>query len=116
MASQQLEQNFLLSDAACKRIAFLINKRNDPQIKLRISVEGGGCSGFQYRYNFVTEQVAKTDLYLEKNGAKIIIDDVSLQLIKGSILEFKEDLNGAYFSIKNPIAASGCGCGNSFSI
>lgn len=112
----QTAQNFSLSDDACKRIAFLINKRNDPGIKLRISIEGGGCSGFQYRYNFVSEEATYDDLYIEKDGAKVLIDKTSLELVKGSILDFKEDLNGAFFQIKNPIAASGCGCGNSFSI
>ncbi len=112
----QLQLDFSLSDNACKRIAFLIAKRNDPQVKLRISVEGGGCSGFQYRYDFVDEQPTQDDLCIERDGAKVLIDKISLELVKGSILDFSEDLNGAYFQIKNPIAASGCGCGNSFSI
>lgn len=116
MTTDQLEQDFLLSENACKRIAFLIQKRNDPQVKLRISIEGGGCSGFQYRYNFVSEEATKDDLYIEKDGAKVLIDHISLELVKGSTLDFKEDLNGALFQIKNPIAASGCGCGNSFNI
>lgn len=108
--------DFALSASAIKRISFLIEKRNDPNIKLRISVEGGGCSGFQYRYNFVTDQTTTDDLYIEQDGAKILIDLVSLELIRGSMLDFTEDLNGAFFQIKNPIAASGCGCGNSFSV
>lgn len=108
--------DFSLSTNASKRIAFLISKRNDPQIKLRISIEGGGCSGFKYNYNFVTDNATKEDLYIEQDGAKVLIDLVSLELIKGSILDFTEDLNGSYFQMKNPIAASGCGCGNSFSI
>jgi iron-sulfur cluster insertion protein len=111
-----IEADFSLSSSACKRIAFLIAKRNDSNIKLRISVEGGGCSGFQYRYNFVDDQATIDDLYIEQNGAKVLIDLTSLELIKGSILDFTEDLNGAYFQMKNPVAASGCGCGNSFSI
>ena len=108
--------DFSLSPSACKRIAFLIAKRNDPAMKLRISIEGGGCSGFQYRYNFVNEEVAADDLYIEQDGAKVLIDQTSLELVRGSILDFTEDLNGAYFKVKNPIAASGCGCGNSFSV
>ena len=109
-------KDFLLSETACKRILLLMKKRNDLKIKLRISVEGGGCSGFQYKYNFVTDEVTKDDLYIEQDGAKVIIDHTSLDLIKGSSLEYHEDLNGSFFQIKNPIAASGCGCGNSFSI
>ncbi len=108
--------DFSLSDNACKRIAFLIAKRDDQQVKLRISIEGGGCSGFQYRYNFVNDNPTQDDLYIEQNGAKVLIDKMSLELAKGAVLDFNEDLNGAYFQIKNPIAASGCGCGNSFSI
>lgn len=116
MTTVESKQDFSLSDNACKRIASLIKKRNDSQIKLRISVEGGGCSGFQYCYNFVDEEATEDDLYIEKNGAKVLIDRTSLELVKGSTLDFKEDLSGSYFQIKNPIAASGCGCGNSFSI
>ena len=108
--------DFSLSPSACKRIAYLIAKRDNPQIKLRISVEGGGCSGFQYRYNFVEDSISSDDLYIEQDGAKVLIDLTSLELVKGSMLDFSEDLNGAYFQMKNPIAASGCGCGNSFSI
>jgi len=108
--------DFSLSPSAIKRISFLIEKRNDLNIKLRISVEGGGCSGFQYRYNFVTDIATIDDLYIEQDGAKILIDLISLELIKGSFLDFTEDLNGAFFQMKNPIAASGCGCGNSFSV
>lgn len=111
-----LNESFSLSENAIKRIAYLISKRNDPSIKLRISVEGGGCSGFQYRYNFVQEQATSDDLYIEKDGAKVLIDSSSLELIKGSTLDYSESLDGAYFQIKNPTASSGCGCGNSFSI
>lgn len=110
-----VSQDFFLSDSASKRVAFLIAKRNDPKIKLRISVEGGGCAGFQYRYDFVTDEIAD-DLYIENDGAKVLIDKISLELIKGSQLDYQEDLNGSFFQIKNPNAASGCGCGTSFSI
>ena len=111
-----LKIDFSLSDSACKRIAWLIAKRNDPQLQLRIAVEGGGCAGFQYRYNFINEEASADDLYIERDGARVLIDFTSLELIKGSILDFTEDLNGAYFKMLNPIAASGCGCGNSFSV
>ncbi|MEK6734783.1 MAG: iron-sulfur cluster insertion protein ErpA [Pseudomonadota bacterium] len=109
-------EEFSLSDSACKRLAFLIAKRNDQNVKLRVSVEGGGCAGFQYAYNFVTDEISEDDLYIERDGAKLLIDRASLELVKGSILDFVEDLNGAFFQIKNPNAASGCGCGNSFSV
>ena len=108
--------DFSLSSSASKRIAFLISKREDPAVKLRVSIESGGCSGFQYRYEFVTDELTDDDLYIEQDGAKLIIDKTSLELVKGSILDYSEDLSGAYFQIKNPLAASGCSCGNSFSV
>lgn len=108
--------DFSLSTSAAKRIAFLIAKRNDSEIKLRIIVEGGGCAGFQYKYNFVKDAITEDDLFIEQDGAKVLIDNISLELIKGSMLDFTEDLSGSYFKMKNPLAASGCGCGNSFSV
>lgn len=108
--------SFFLSQSASKRISFLISKRDNNEVKLRISVEGGGCSGFQYKYEFVTDKVSDDDLYIEQDGARVLIDSVSLELVKGSTLDFNEDLNGSFFQIKNPVAASGCGCGNSFSV
>lgn len=107
---------FDISDSACNRISNLIKKRNSLNTKLRISVEGGGCAGFQYKYIFVEDEITDDDLYIEKHGAKVLIDNISLELIKGSILDFSEDLNGSFFNIKNPNAASGCGCGNSFNL
>ncbi len=111
-----MSEDFSLSPSAAERIAFLIAKRNNPEIKLRVSIESGGCSGFQYRYEFVTDSIGEEDLYLEQDGARMLIDKTSLELVRGSILDYSEDLSGAYFKIKNPLAASGCGCGNSFSI
>ena len=108
--------DFSLSISASNRIGFLLNKRNDQNIKLRISVEGGGCSGFQYKYQFVQDEPGDDDVFISENGARVLIDSISLELVKGSILEYIEDLNGSYFKMKNPNAASGCGCGNSFSV
>lgn len=110
------QETFTLSDSACARISFLIKKRNNPQVKLRISVEGGGCSGFQYNYNLVEDNPSDDDIFIIKNDAKVLIDKTSLEFLKGAYLDYHEDLNGSFFQIKNPIAASGCGCGNSFSI
>ena len=107
---------FTLSLGARTRIIHLLEQKNDSNMKLRVSVEAGGCSGFQYRYTFVIDKVTEDDLYIEQDGAKVIIDKTSLELVRGSSLEYTEELGGAYFHIKNPIAASGCGCGNSFSI
>ncbi len=111
-----MKQNFFLSESAAKRIASLIAKRNDPSISLRISVEGGGCSGFQYKYEFVTDLPNEDELIIEQEGAKILIDLISLDLLNGSTLDFNEDLSGSYFKMKNPNASNKCGCGNSFSV
>lgn len=107
---------FSLTNEASKRIAYLLTKKNNPDIKLRISVEGGGCSGFQYKYEFVTDSPSSGDLFIEEMGVRIMVDSTSLEFIKNSVLHYHEDLSGSYFEMKNPNAASGCGCGNSFSI
>jgi iron-sulfur cluster insertion protein len=105
-----------MSDSAAKRIAWLMSEENDPSVKLRLSVQGGGCSGFQYSYDFDTAPTSPTDFVLEKDGAILVVDDVSIELLNGSMLDYVESLAGASFEIKNPNATSGCGCGNSFSM
>ena len=107
---------FSLSNDAAKRIADILIKKNDLNMKLRVSVEGGGCSGFQYKYEFVTDIPIGDELFIEEGGARVIVDSTSLELLKDSTLDFHEDLSGSYFKMKNPNAASGCGCGNSFSM
>lgn len=104
-----------LSDNAAKRVAFLATKEEKPGAMLRISVEGGGCSGFQYKYAFVWNREAD-DLVLESYGATVLIDSTSLELMRGTVIEFEESLGGAAFAIKNPNATANCGCGNSFSV
>ncbi|WP_319773640.1 iron-sulfur cluster insertion protein ErpA [Breoghania sp.] len=103
-----------LSDAAARRICKIVAKE-EPGTMLRVSVEGGGCSGFQYVYELVTTR-AEDDLVLEKDGATVLIDSVSLPYMEGSVIDFVDDLIGQSFQIKNPNATSGCGCGTSFSI
>lgn len=104
-----------LSDNAARRVAFLATKEAKPGAMLRISVEGGGCSGFQYKYEFVWNKEAD-DLALESHGATVLIDSTSLELMQGTVIEFEETLGGAAFAIKNPNATAQCGCGNSFSV
>ena len=104
-----------LSASAAKRILQLIEAETDPDLMLRIAVSGGGCSGFQYGFSF-DDSVQADDLTFERDGAKIVIDEVSLQLLEGSEVDFVEDLMGAYFQINNPNATSSCGCGSSFSV
>lgn len=115
MTSQQNKFGISLSDNAAKRINYLTSKEEDRDKKLRISVIGGGCSGFQYKYEFINK-IEKDDTVIENSGAIVVIDEVSAELIKGSELDYIETLGFEHFQIKNPQAASRCGCGNSFSI
>jgi iron-sulfur cluster insertion protein len=104
-----------VSDNAAKRIATLIEMEGDAGLMLRLSVSGGGCSGFQYGFSFDKSQ-QQDDRVFERNGVKVVIDDTSLELLAGAEIDFVEDLVGASFQIRNPNASSSCGCGNSFSV
>lgn len=104
-----------LSPAAARRIRKVAAAEGNPALALRISVSGGGCSGFQYAFS-LDETETQDDVVIERDGAKLFIDSVSLQYLRGSEIDFVEDLSGAGFQIRNPLAASSCGCGNSFSI
>ncbi len=103
-----------LTERAAKRIAEIAS--GDPATPLlRVTVEGGGCSGFQYKFDLVADR-AGDDLVIEKSGATLLIDPVSVQYMEGAEIDFVDDLIGAAFKINNPIASSACGCGTSFSI
>jgi iron-sulfur cluster assembly accessory protein len=106
--------NVSVTDRAAQRIAAIL-KAEPAGSQLRVSVEGGGCSGFQYRFDLVADR-ADDDLMIEKAGARVLVDPVSLDLLNGSEIDFVEDLMGAAFKIKNPNATASCGCGTSFSI
>jgi iron-sulfur cluster assembly accessory protein len=103
-----------LSAAAARRIA-TIGREEGRALMLRIAVEGGGCSGFQYQFDLV-EAAADDDLRIERDGAAILIDEVSLPFLKGAEVDFVDELAGAEFRIRNPNAKSSCGCGVSFSV
>jgi len=103
-----------LTASAARRIAE-IAAGEPADMMLRVSVEGGGCSGFQYKFDLTAEQGAD-DLLLERDGAKVLVDPVSLQLMAGSEIDFVDDLIGASFKINNPNATSSCGCGTSFAL
>ncbi|HCJ80820.1 MAG TPA: iron-sulfur cluster assembly accessory protein [Erythrobacter sp.] len=103
-----------LTDAAAQRIAAIAEKQAKPAI-LRLSVEGGGCSGFQYRFG-LADGVDNNDSVSDNAGVKLVVDPVSLDLIAGSTVDFVESLGGAAFRVENPQAAAGCGCGSSFGI
>lgn len=103
-----------VTDRAAKRIAEIVAREAEANA-LRVSVEGGGCSGFQYKFDLVTEP-APDDIVLEREGAKVVIDQISLAYLAGSEIDFVNDLIGSSFRIKNPQATQSCGCGTSFSI
>ncbi len=109
------QPQLLVSENAAKRIRFLASQGEDEGAMLRLSVSGGGCSGFQYGFEFDRE-VKDDDLVFERDGATVVVDEVSLELLMGAEIDFVEDLMGAYFQINNPNASSSCGCGASFSI
>ncbi len=104
-----------LTERAAKRIARILSKEPEGTV-LRISVAGGGCSGFQYEYNLVQETPAEDDLVLTRGEATVLIDSMSLEFMGGSEIDFVDDLIGQAFKIDNPNAVASCGCGTSFSI
>ena len=109
------EQSVTLTERAAQRIVKILGA--EPQgTALRVSVEGGGCSGFQYRYDLVQGAPTADDVVLARDGARVLIDSVSLQYMGGSEIDFVDDLIGQSFQIRNPLASASCGCGTSFSI
>ena len=105
----------VVTEAALKRVARILSGEPGKDA-LRISVEGGGCSGFSYRYDLVGNDRADDDFVIEGEGAKVLVDPVSLQYMAGSKVDFVDDLMGQSFRIDNPNASSSCGCGTSFSV
>lgn len=103
-----------LSPAAAARVAFIASKQGKPAA-LRLAVEGGGCSGFQYRFG-LADQIEDDDLVVETDGVKLVVDPVSLDLVAGSTVDFVDSLGGSAFKVENPQAAAGCGCGSSFAV
>lgn len=104
-----------VSESAARRIAYLMQQEDTPGVKLRIAVSGGGCSGFQYGFSF-DDTVNDDDRVFTRDGAVVVVDETSLDLLAGAEIDFVEDLAGASFQIRNPNASSSCGCGNSFSV
>jgi iron-sulfur cluster insertion protein len=104
----------MLSENAAARVAAIATKQGKPAI-LRLSVDGGGCSGFQYRFG-LADTVEADDAIAETSGVRLIVDPVSLDLVDGAEVDYVESLGGSAFRVNNPMAASGCGCGSSFSI
>lgn len=104
----------VVTDNAIRKIAAILSREAAPAV-LRVSVEGGGCSGFQYKFDIQREPEAE-DTVIERGGAKVVIDPVSLQYLAGSRIDFADELIGAAFKIDNPNATASCGCGTSFAL
>ena len=103
-----------LSSSAAARVAWIAERQSKPAI-LRLSVEGGGCSGFQYRFG-LADAPESDDAVVEKDGVKLVVDSMSLDLVRGCTIDFVDNLGGAAFKVENPNATAGCGCGTSFSV
>ncbi len=110
-----MQNKFSVTQNAVKRIKNL-TKEDAQGSMLRISVEAGGCSGFKYKFDIVQDKATGDDLLIEQDGVLVVIDNISLNFLNGAKLDFVESLGESFFEIKNPNAASGCGCGNSFSV
>src|SRR5262245_28711004 len=109
-----MTQPVIVTDRAARRIAEIVAGEPGAPM-LRVSVEGGGCSGFQYKFDLVPASAAD-DLVIEREGARVLIDPVSLEYLSGSEIDFVDDLIGSSFKVKNPNVTASCGCGTSFSI
>ena len=109
------ESPIIFTDSCCTKVADLIAEENNPDLKLRVFVNGGGCSGFQYGFTF-DDKVNEGDLTIEKSGVQLVIDTMSLQYLIGGTVDYTEGLEGSRFVVNNPNATSTCGCGSSFSI
>ncbi len=107
--------NLIFTDAAALKVRQLILDENNPALKLRVYISGGGCSGFQYGFTF-DEDVDDGDFTIENEGVTLVVDPLSLQYLMGAEVDYRESLQGAQFVIRNPNAATTCGCGSSFSI
>lgn len=106
---------FSVSDRAARRINQILARETQPGLKLRLSVSGGGCSGFQYGFD-LDDRDEDGDVAVERDGATVVVDGMSLLYLMGCEIDFVEDLTGSYFHVNNPNAASSCGCGSSFAI
>jgi iron-sulfur cluster insertion protein len=114
-AATEMPSPFLFTDAAAAKVNELIQEEGNPDLKLRVFVTGGGCSGFQYGFTF-DEIANEDDTIIEKSGVQLLVDPMSYQYLVGAEIDYVESLEGSQFTIKNPNAVSTCGCGSSFSV
>ncbi|MDY6797150.1 MAG: iron-sulfur cluster insertion protein ErpA [Pseudomonadota bacterium] len=115
VVEQQVPTPLFFSDSAVAKVRELVEDEANPDLKLRVFVTGGGCSGFQYGFSFEEEQ-DEEDTVVEKGGMKLLVDPMSYQYLVGATIEYEEGLQGSQFVVRNPNASSTCGCGSSFSI
>lgn len=108
------EPTLVFTDAAASKVGELIREEDNPNLKLRVFVQGGGCSGFQYGFTF-DENVEEGDTRVDNQGVTLLIDPMSIQYLAGAEIDYREDIEGAQFVIRNPNATTTCGCGSSFS-
>jgi len=114
-ADSTIPAPLVFTDSAASKVKALIEEEGNSDLKLRVFVQGGGCSGFQYGFTF-DEDVNEDDTVMDKNGVQLLIDSMSYQYLVGAEIDYKEDLEGSQFVIKNPNATTTCGCGSSFSV
>lgn len=105
----------LFTDAAARKVSELIAGEGNPELKLRVFVSGGGCSGFQYGFTF-DESIEEGDAQFQNQGVTLLVDAMSIQYLVGAEIDYREDLEGAQFVIRNPNASTTCGCGSSFNV
>jgi iron-sulfur cluster insertion protein len=108
-------QPLIFTDAAARKVRELVLEEQNPALKLRVYVQGGGCSGFQYGFTF-DEELADGDISVDNEGVQLVVDPMSFQYLMGSEIDYSESLQGAQFVIRNPNAQTTCGCGSSFNL
>ena len=115
MTTESVDESMQFTQAAARKVRELMLEEGNPSLKLRVYIQGGGCSGFQYGFSF-DEQSQDDDLAIETDGVTLIVDPVSLQYLSGAEVDYSESLHGAQFVIRNPNAKTTCGCGSSFAV
>lgn len=117
MDTQEISQevDIKLTESAARKVQELVLEEQNPALKLRVYISGGGCSGFQYGFTF-DEQTNEDDIQVRRDGVTLLVDPLSYQYLTGAEVDYSESLQGAQFVIRNPNAATTCGCGSSFSI
>ncbi len=110
-----MSEPIIFTDSAAKKVGELISEEGNDNLKLRVYISGGGCSGFQYGFTF-DEEVNEDDTTIENGGVTVLVDAMSIQYLTGAEIDYKEDVSGAQFVIRNPNASTTCGCGSSFAV